>query len=187
MLGMLTTRTSTPSFASSAFAPVSYTHLAHTYDVILMDLQMPVLGGLDAARRIRRSSHPQAAAIPIIALTANAVEEDRRETLEAGMNGFVPKPIDFTILAKEIARVRREGRCRRLLLAEDNELNREIAVELIRADGQQVDAVENGCLLYTSNVYKRQLSCPYTGAESPADTQCVFLRLLVPPVCRGRL
>ena len=116
----------------------------HTYDVILMDLQMPVLGGLDAARRIRRSSHPQAAAIPIIALTANAFEEDRRETLEAGMNGFVPKPIDFTILAKEIARVRREGRCLRLLLAEDNELNREIAVELIRADGQQVDAVENG-------------------------------------------
>lgn len=95
----------------------------HTYDVILMDLQMPVLGGLDAARRIRRSSHPQAAAIPIIALTANAFEEDRRETLEAGMNGFVPKPIDFTILAKEIARVRREGRCLRLLLAEDNELN----------------------------------------------------------------
>ena len=116
----------------------------HTYDVILMDLQMPVLGGLDAARRIRESNHPQAASIPIIALTANAFEEDRREALEAGMNGFVPKPIDFTELAKEIGRVRREGRCLRLLLAEDNELNREIAVELIRADGQQADAVENG-------------------------------------------
>lgn len=115
-----------------------------TYDVILMDLQMPVLGGLDAARRIRESIHPQAASIPIIALTANAFEEDRREALEAGMNGFVPKPIDFAVLAKEIGRVRREGRCLRLLLAEDNELNREIAAELIRADGQQVDAVENG-------------------------------------------
>ena len=115
-----------------------------TYDVILMDLQMPVLGGLDAARRIRESIHPQAASIPIIALTANAFEEDRREALEAGMNGFVPKPIDFAVLAKEIGRVRREGRCLRLLLAEDNELNRGIAAELIRADGQQVDAVENG-------------------------------------------
>ncbi len=115
-----------------------------TYDVILMDLQMPVLGGLDAARRIRESIHPQAASIPIIALTANAFEEDRREALEAGMNGFVPKPIDFAVLAKEIGRVRREGRSLRLLLAEDNELNREIAAELIRADGQQVDAVENG-------------------------------------------
>ena len=111
---------------------------------VLMDLQMPVLGGLDAARRIRESIHPQAASIPIIALTANAFEEDRREALEAGMNGFVPKPIDFAVLAKEIGRVRREGRCLRLLLAEDNELNREIAAELIRADGQQVDAVENG-------------------------------------------
>ncbi len=116
----------------------------HTYDVILMDLQMPVLGGLDAARRIRESVHPQAAAIPIIALTANAFEEDRREALGAGMNGFVSKPIDFTVLAREIIRVQREGRPLHLLLAEDNEINREIAVELIRADGQTVEAVENG-------------------------------------------
>ena len=116
----------------------------HTYDVILMDLQMPVLGGLDAARRIRGSSHPQAADIPIIALTANAFEEDRREALAAGMNGFVSKPIDFTVLTREINRVRREGRPLHLLLAEDNEVSREIAVELIRMDGQTVEAVENG-------------------------------------------
>lgn len=116
----------------------------HTYDVILMDLQMPVLGGLGAARRIRGSAHPQAADIPIIALTANAFEEDRREALAAGMNGFVSKPIDFTVLAREIARVRREGRPLHLLLAEDNEISREIASELIRVDGQTVEAVENG-------------------------------------------
>lgn len=78
-----------------------------TYDVILMDLQMPVLGGLDAARRIRRSAHPEAGTIPIIALTANAFEEDRRAALDAGMNGFVSKPIDFTTLSREIFRVRR--------------------------------------------------------------------------------
>lgn len=117
---------------------------ADTYDVILMDLQMPVLGGLDASRKIRGSSHPQASSVPIIALTANAFEEDHRDALEAGMNGFVSKPIDFTVLAKEIIRVRREGRSLRLLLAEDNEINREIAVSLIEADGQSVDAVEDG-------------------------------------------
>lgn len=145
----------------------------HTYDVILMDLQMPVLGGLDAARRIRESAHPQAASIPMIALTANAFEEDRREALEAGMNGFVPKPIDFTELAKEIGRVRREGRRLRLLLAEDNELNREIAVELIRADGQQVDAVENG----------RQALEAYLGA--PDGTYDAILLDLHMPVMNG--
>ena len=77
------------------------------YDVILMDLQMPVLGGLDASRKIRGCKHPQASSVPIIALTANAFEEDRKETQDAGMNGFVSKPIDFTQLAKEIIRVRR--------------------------------------------------------------------------------
>ena len=82
---------------------------AGTYDVILMDLQMPILGGLDAAKKIRNSAHPQAFTIPIIALTANAFEEDRREALGAGMNGFVSKPIDFTILSREIIRVQRES------------------------------------------------------------------------------
>lgn len=114
------------------------------YDVILMDLQMPVLGGLDATRRIRGSGHGQAASVPIIALTANAFEEDRRAAMDAGMNGFVSKPIDFTVLAREINRVRQEKRSLHLLLAEDNEINREIAVGLIEADGQSVDAVENG-------------------------------------------
>lgn len=79
-----------------------------TYDVILMDLQMPVLGGLDAARKIRGGRHPEARTIPIIALTANAFEEDRNAALDAGMNGFVSKPIDFTILVREIFRVRRQ-------------------------------------------------------------------------------
>lgn len=80
----------------------------NTYDILLMDLQMPVLGGLDAARRIRGGRHPQAAGIPIIALTANAFEEDHRAALEAGMNGFVSKPVDFAALVKEINRVRQK-------------------------------------------------------------------------------
>lgn len=79
----------------------------NTYDLILMDLQMPVLGGLEAARRIRSGTHPQARDIPIIALTANAFEEDRQEALAAGMDGFVSKPIDLSELGREIFRVRR--------------------------------------------------------------------------------
>ncbi len=64
------------------------------YDAILMDVQMPVMNGYDATRRIRRSDHPDAARIPIIAMTANAFAEDVKEALEAGMNAHVAKPID---------------------------------------------------------------------------------------------
>lgn len=65
-----------------------------TYHAILMDLQMPVMDGYTAARRIRTGSHPQAGTIPIIALTANAFAEDITKTLAAGMNDHVSKPID---------------------------------------------------------------------------------------------
>ena len=63
------------------------------YDLILMDLMMPVLDGLEAARRIRRLDDPEKASIPIIAVSANVHEKERREALEAGMNEFAEKPI----------------------------------------------------------------------------------------------
>ena len=68
---------------------------AGTYDVILMDIQMPVMDGYEAARRIRTFEDRAKAEIPIIAVTANAFEEDRKLALEAGMNGHLAKPYDI--------------------------------------------------------------------------------------------
>ena len=69
-------------------------HEAGYYDAVLMDVQMPVLDGLEATRKIRLHSEPGIAAIPIIAFTANAFEEDIQESLKAGMNAHLRKPID---------------------------------------------------------------------------------------------
>jgi CheY-like chemotaxis protein len=69
-----------------------------SYAVILMDMQMPVMTGCEATAAIRKSNHPDASKIPIIAMTANAFEEDIREALKAGMNAHVAKPINFETL-----------------------------------------------------------------------------------------
>ncbi|MDR2161342.1 MAG: response regulator [Desulfovibrio sp.] len=68
------------------------------YDLILMDVRMPVLDGLEAAKHIRASGKRDAETVPIIAMTANAMQEDREASKEAGMNGHVAKPIDMTEL-----------------------------------------------------------------------------------------
>ena len=68
------------------------------YRLILMDVQMPVLNGYDATKAIRDLDDIQLAAIPILAMTANAFEEDKRNALECGMNGHIAKPIDVEIL-----------------------------------------------------------------------------------------
>ena len=65
------------------------------YDLILMDIQMPIMNGYEATEKIRARGDPRVAGIPIIAMTANAFDEDRRAALEAGMNGHIAKPIDI--------------------------------------------------------------------------------------------
>ena len=76
------------------------------YDMILMDVQMPVMNGYEATKAIRRSSHKLAKTIPIIAMTANAFSEDIQHSLAAGMNAHVSKPVEMKVLEKTIRSIK---------------------------------------------------------------------------------
>ena len=78
---------------------------ADAYDLILMDVQMPVMNGYQATRTIRKLEDPVKAAIPIVAMTANAFDEDRMLALEAGMNGHIAKPIDISVLMETLQEI----------------------------------------------------------------------------------
>ena len=75
------------------------------YDLILMDIQMPRLNGYEATTQIRALNNKKASNIPIIAMTANAFEEDKKEALEAGMNAHIAKPLDKKELVKQVYRL----------------------------------------------------------------------------------
>lgn len=78
---------------------------ADLYDLILMDIQMPNMNGYEATRRIRQFENVKKASIPILAMTANAFEEDKKMAMEAGMNGHISKPIDVNVLEKQIINI----------------------------------------------------------------------------------
>ena len=80
-----------------------------TYDIILMDIQMPVMNGYQATKTIRSSSHPNAKSIPIFAMTADAFTENVAEALSAGMNGHIAKPIDTHILYRTLCNCLRQA------------------------------------------------------------------------------
>ena len=73
------------------------------FDAILMDMRMPVMDGLSAAREIRKLDHPDAKKIPIIALTANAFEEDVKQCLDAGMDAHLSKPVNIDLLKEKLS------------------------------------------------------------------------------------
>lgn len=75
------------------------------YDAILMDIQMPVMDGYQATREIRKSENKELAGIPIIAMTANAFDEDKKEALASGMNAHIAKPLDIGILLETLERI----------------------------------------------------------------------------------
>jgi len=78
---------------------------AQDYDLILMDLQMPEMGGLEATRRIRAMENPHCQSIPIVAMTANAFQEDIDECLAVGMNRHIGKPLDIDLLIRTLAQL----------------------------------------------------------------------------------
>lgn len=80
------------------------------YDLVLMDVQMPRMDGYTATREIRTLSNNRKANIPIVAMTANAFDEDRRQAFECGMNGHIVKPFDRKAIVKAFNQVFRESK-----------------------------------------------------------------------------
>lgn len=155
---------------------------AGTFDIIIMDIMMPVMDGITATKTIRAMDRPDARTIPIVAMTANAYEEDIRNTQAAGMNAHLSKPIDVDLMFKTLSRFypvaqkqTRPTQIRglRILLADDVDLNLEIARTLLEEEGAVVTAVENG------------QEAVDTFAGSPAGTYDVILMDVHMPVMDG--
>ena len=75
------------------------------YQVVLMDVQMPVMDGYEATKAIRKLANKRLASVPILAMTANAFEEDKQEALKSGMDGHIAKPIDIDKLLETLDQV----------------------------------------------------------------------------------
>ena len=80
------------------------------FNLVFMDIQMPVMNGIEATKRIRKLEKPWQANIPIIAMTADAFSENVTECLNAGMNGHIAKPVDMKLVIREIKRIKEERR-----------------------------------------------------------------------------
>ncbi|MDE6169463.1 MAG: response regulator, partial [Acetatifactor sp.] len=80
-----------------------------TYDVILMDIMMPVMDGLEAARTIRGMDRPDCRTIPIVAMSANAFDDDLKKSVECGMNGHLSKPVEVEKLYRTLREVIQGG------------------------------------------------------------------------------
>ncbi len=143
----------TPAMNGQEAVDAFSSHPEGTFDAILMDIMMPVMDGITATKTIRALDRPDAKTIPIIAMTANAYEEDIRRTHEAGMNAHLSKPVDIDMLLKtmshfydmqkkHIQAVNLAGL--KVLLADDAELNLEIAREMLNEVGAVVTMASDG-------------------------------------------
>ena len=92
------------------------------YDMILMDVQMPVMNGYEATKAIRKSSHEQAKTIPIIAMTANAFSDDIHHSLTVGMTAHISKPVEMKVLEKTMRSIKFGGGLKRRLLNDKDEI-----------------------------------------------------------------
>ena len=90
---------------NGAIAVERFKTAGSTYDLILMDIQMPTMNGYDATRAIRALPNAYASGIPIIAMTANAFDEDKQNAIAAGMNGHIAKPIDIPKLLGTLSEI----------------------------------------------------------------------------------
>ena len=102
MYGIKTTRAENGQIAVEMLSNIEPVQ----YDAVFMDIQMPVMNGLEATRQIRKLKNPYAAGLPIIAMTADAFSENVAECLEAGMNDHISKPIDIKLVIKELRKIR---------------------------------------------------------------------------------
>ncbi len=142
----------TPAMNGQEAVETFANHPQGTFDAILMDIMMPVMDGITATKTIRAMDRPDAGSIPILAMTANAYEDDIRNTREAGMNAHLSKPIDVSALFKTLSRfypVNKETKPIELaglkvLVADDVELNLEIAKVMLEEREVRVTTAQNG-------------------------------------------
>lgn len=154
---------------------------AGAFDAILMDIMMPVMDGITATKTIRASGRPDAKTIPILAMTANAYDEDIQRTREAGMNAHLSKPINPDTLLKTLDQFRPNAKRRKkpnltgktILLAEDNELNFEIVKETLEENKINVAHAKNG--QEAINLF----------SQNPPETFAVILMDMHMPVMDG--
>ena len=109
MMGMEGARCELASNGQEAVELFEHSEPGH-FDMVLMDVQMPVMNGYEATRRIRAGAHPNAKSIPIVAMTANAFAEDVQNALDAGMDGHLSKPIDMDAVKAMLGRLRKGQR-----------------------------------------------------------------------------
>ena len=115
------------------------------FDLVLMDCQMPEMDGFEATRIIRTSESLNLKELPIVAMTANAMNGDREKCVTAGMNAYVSKPMNENHLVRAIEScLRREQKRSHILVVEDNKINQSVISLLLEELGHTFDVVENG-------------------------------------------